>query len=287
MAEYGTVRQWLDTAVSGIRFGPARAEARAELEGHIEDRMADLHRLFPDIPAPEARERALSSMGDPEAVRRALARVHRPWLGYLWYACRGILAAAVLVGLMFGVLPILMEGDSGRYNRDWYWSIWPEGWTPPAAVTAGDYTLEVVQAARWEEHFYETDSAGREVWRCESAAFRLRVSAPWPWERPPERIDSLERCLRGRDSGGRTFTFVCEPRNDNPFYDQPIEPGGAGLRWREYLLYCQDITPGAEWMALEYDFGGCAFSIQADIPERATHIWGKSVTDIRGEEGTQ
>ena len=31
---------WLDTAVSGIRFGPDRRAVRAELEGHIEDRMA-------------------------------------------------------------------------------------------------------------------------------------------------------------------------------------------------------------------------------------------------------
>ena len=285
MREDGALTRWLDTAVSGIRFKPDRAAVRAELEGHLEDKMADLRRIFPDIPDLEARDRALEGMGDPAAVRRELARVHRPWLGYLWYACRGVLAAAVLAALLFAGLPALM-GENDSYSRDWYWSVRPEGWVPPAPAAAGDYTLEVVQAARWEEHFHRTDGTGEEVWSCESAAFRLRVSAPWPWDRPPGRIDSLEQYLRGTDSGGRTFSFVCQPGNDDPFYDQPVEPGGAGLCWREYLLYCQDITPGAAWMALEYDFGGRAFSIRADIPERVTFVRGKTVTDIRGEEGT-
>ena len=60
---------WLDTAVSGIRFGPDRRAVRAELEGHIEDRMAGLRRVFPDIPAEEARDRALSAMGDLEELK--------------------------------------------------------------------------------------------------------------------------------------------------------------------------------------------------------------------------
>ena len=54
--------------------------------GHIEDKMADLRRVFPDIPPDEARDRALSAMGDAEELKRELARVHRPWLGWLWTA---------------------------------------------------------------------------------------------------------------------------------------------------------------------------------------------------------
>ena len=72
---------WLDTAVSGIRFGPDRKAVRAELEGHIEDKTADLQRIFPGIPEEEARERALSGMGDPEELKISLAKVHRPRAG--------------------------------------------------------------------------------------------------------------------------------------------------------------------------------------------------------------
>ena len=51
-----SVLEWLDIAVSGIRFGPDRAAVRKELDGHIEDRMADLRRIFPNIPQEEAVE---------------------------------------------------------------------------------------------------------------------------------------------------------------------------------------------------------------------------------------
>ena len=94
--------RWLDTAVSGIRFGLDRKEVRAELEGHIEDKMADLRRVFPDIPTDEARDRALSAMGNPEELKEELARVHRPWLGWLWTASRYLLCLVMLVNFLVG-----------------------------------------------------------------------------------------------------------------------------------------------------------------------------------------
>ena len=82
------ILRWLDTAVSGIRFGPDRAEVRQELLEHLEDKTLDLQRVFPDIPEEEARERALSAMGDAEELKVSLAKIHRPWLGWLWTASR-------------------------------------------------------------------------------------------------------------------------------------------------------------------------------------------------------
>ena len=80
------VRKWLDTAVSGIRFGPDREEVKAELWQHVEDKTAGLMRAFPDMEEKEAQERAVAGMGDPWELRRSLAKVHRPWLGWLWRA---------------------------------------------------------------------------------------------------------------------------------------------------------------------------------------------------------
>ena len=97
-----SVLEWLDIAVSGIRFGPDRAAVRKELDGHIEDRMADLRRIFPNIPQEEACARALSAMGDPEELKISLARVHRPWLGWLWTASRYLLCLVLLVNLLVG-----------------------------------------------------------------------------------------------------------------------------------------------------------------------------------------
>ena len=86
----GAAAQWLDEAVKGIRFGPDRAAVRAELEAHLEDKAADLQRIFPDMLPEDAEARALEDMGDPAEIGKELARIHRPWLGYLWRASKWI-----------------------------------------------------------------------------------------------------------------------------------------------------------------------------------------------------
>ena len=91
---------WLDTAVSGIRFGPDREAVRGELYTHLEDKTADLMRIFPDLSPDEARDRALAGMGDAEELKVSLAKVHRPWLGWLWTASRLLVWGSLAVGLL-------------------------------------------------------------------------------------------------------------------------------------------------------------------------------------------
>ena len=80
----GPVIEWLYKATAGIRFKPDRKAVRAELEEHLEDKALDFQRIFPDLTEAEARERAVSEMGDPMEIGKELAKVHRPWLGYVW-----------------------------------------------------------------------------------------------------------------------------------------------------------------------------------------------------------
>ena len=93
-----TFQTWLDTAVKGIRFGPDRRAVRAELAGHLEDRAADLRRIFPDLTDEEAQERTLAGMGDAAEIGKQLARVHKPWLGYLWRASQIVLMIMMYIG---------------------------------------------------------------------------------------------------------------------------------------------------------------------------------------------
>ena len=93
----GQENRWLETAVGGIRFKPDREAVEAELREHIEDKTADLMRIFPDMNEEEARERALTQMGDPEEIGKELAKIHKPWLGYLWVASRVLLATLLLL----------------------------------------------------------------------------------------------------------------------------------------------------------------------------------------------
>ena len=99
---------WLDAASRPIRFYPDRAAVRAELEAHLEDKTADLLRIFPDMPQEEAERRALEEMGDGAALGKELAKVHRPWLGYVWTASKvalglGLALLAVELVLAAGV----------------------------------------------------------------------------------------------------------------------------------------------------------------------------------------
>ena len=98
--------QWLDTAVGGIRFGPDRKAVRAELAAHLEDKTADFRRIFPDMTAEEAESRAVGEMGDAAEIGRELARLHRPWLGYLWTASRVLAVPAVVLAV--GYLLVLL-----------------------------------------------------------------------------------------------------------------------------------------------------------------------------------
>lgn len=279
---------WLDTAVSGIRFGPDRRAVRAELEGHIEDKTADLQRIFPDIPESEARDRALAGMGDAEELKISLSKIHKPWLGYLW-RCSQVLAAAALA------LVLLLWGD--RALRDWAQQLkqkraaednphlyhayttdcyqagidpfradglYPDERrdvirTPLAALRpedsaqAGGYRFRVKRAGLF--HFQsDPEDPGRYWLFCE-----LRAAGP-PWE--PVVLDVLWH-LRAVDSNGREYA------SSHEVYDLRLQHGsyiivnsGKGS-WLEsrFDLTVIDLSPGAEWIRLEYDRLGVQWSL--------------------------
>lgn len=277
LIEDGNLERWLNRAASEIKFRPDREMVRAELRGHIEDKIADLQRIFPDIPESEARDRALMGMGDVDELSCSLAKVHKPWLGRLWYACRGLLILSVLVWVFMAGLPALMDRDDDwpiQRCEHWYAGIQPGEWSPPEPARVGDFTLEVTRAARHEESFRDDGGGGKIMLECESAAMTLRMTAPWPWERPPEINSGLESQLRAVDSAGREFSFVRNPDVDEFRGTQPLQGTKTGFCWRQYELYCRDITPGAEWIELRYDFGGRSFTVRVDIPAEVHYYYG-------------
>lgn len=77
---------WVDAVCEQVRFQPDRKGIARELRVHYEDHVRDLLRLGRD-PA-LAEERALEAMGNAQEVGRALDRVHKPWLGWLWEVSR-------------------------------------------------------------------------------------------------------------------------------------------------------------------------------------------------------
>ena len=103
---------WLTTAVSGIKFPYDREEVRQELADHFEDKTFDLMRIFPDISPERAEEMALERMGDAEEMKEELARVHKPFAGYLWAVSIWMLMLAVMALIFIGFFVLKLVFDN-------------------------------------------------------------------------------------------------------------------------------------------------------------------------------
>lgn len=251
---------WLDEATGGIRFGPDRRAVRAELEAHLEDKTADLARIFPDMPPEEARDQALEGMGDPAEIGKELAKLHRPWLGYLWQASRW---AAWLLAAGFLAVCVL--------QNDYYQSVghplWGEFTTSfgPAQsqrVELGGYTFQITGAAFLD---YPKGSVYQDCYQL-----TVRVSSPWFWER----IDptAMYTCTTAVGPDGQRFPLDRQTVRMEPGeYEQVIlgmTEAKWGLFYREFAVYLDlPWQEGAE-VGLDFDFSLGSFTLTADDIER-------------------
>jgi len=104
--------EWLNTAVSGIRFYYDREEVRQELYDHFEDKTLDLMRFYPQISESEAEELALARMGDAEELKDELARIHKPWVGNLWAVSVWLLFLAVFALILISLFVLKLLYDN-------------------------------------------------------------------------------------------------------------------------------------------------------------------------------
>ena len=252
-----TFQAWLDTAVRGIRFGPDRRAVRAELYGHLEDKIADLRRIFPDLKREEAEDMALSQMGDPDAIGRELARLHRPWLGYLWRASQIVLAAAL-------VWAALLLADYSGYR------LWPDQaaqsqWAAEQRAefsahrplvclteqTVGQYTLRVRSGELWSD----PDRGTR------ASYLRLEVQSTRPWA---ELNWNMLNHLYAVDDRGN----VIPAQNEGSAPAVTWERAGTDGPFRSQIdLVIPLPDPAAEGLVLIYDWLGAGLSLPVSWKE--------------------
>lgn len=258
LSEYG----WLDAATQGIRFKPDRIAVREELRAHLEDKQADLRRIFPDISPEEAERRALESMGDPEKLSRELAKIHKPWLGWLWRLSQVALAAVLLALVLVGANAVMGGGSGlgGWYHRESGRRETQDGavFLAPVkelAVLEG-CTLSVPRAVAWTG----TESKELEV--------ALRVEDLRFWRK-----------------GGGQFELVWGEDNLGGRYSSQYEWNELGFGWEQgyisvlrdgwgpfhqtYLLRVSGIDPRADRVRLNYAWLGRSFSLTVDLTEEA------------------
>lgn len=99
--------QWLNTATKQISFAPDRSDVARELRDHLEDKAATLGEVFPQLAQQEVEGMALNQMGQAEELAPVLAKIHRPWLGYVWLATR-IMVGMLLVPLVIQLFMVLV-----------------------------------------------------------------------------------------------------------------------------------------------------------------------------------
>lgn len=246
---------WLSIATSGIRFGPDREAVRRELMEHMEDKTADLMRIFPDMTEEEAGERALAGMGDAWELKKELAKVHTPWLGYLW-RCTQVLVWGLLALSLIAALD--SAGDLLR-NQAYLWkearqsravghALYEDGvpdWEGERLAV-----LQVDGEARLDRAVISVSKAAR--WRepeGDCLYLRLRLT----WDRPWETNFMAISCLWAEDDLGSTYKINASRamqegwnwrQRDLVLEGVPLEAKVLRIRhlWREDLDLAVDLT---------------------------------------------
>ena len=258
MEQKGPRERWLDTAVRGIRFGPDRRAVREELSAHLEDKEADLRRIFSDLTEEEARERTLKEMGDPEEIGRALARLHRPWLGYLWRGSKWVAAALVLLLLAVSI-----------WNNDHYQSagypLWGgfaqvRGPVEGETIQLGGYTFQIVGAAYLD---YVQDGRGVE----DRVEVYVRVSTPRFWERIDR--NGLQAALTLVDGAGREWPMESTAaEGEAPGWNWWLTRAEWGLFHDTFLVNMETDWQEGDRIGLKFAFERGSFTLETDELER-------------------
>jgi len=256
MKEKQNMEQWLAAATSGIRFKPDRRAVEEELRGHFEDKVADLQRVF-HISAEEAEEMALERMGDPERIGKELAKIHRPWLGYLWQLSRVVFGLALVLCLVAGL---------GGGERLWGWYLEPWRCEPPVALAPesarmGSYTFKIKEAVFVD---YPEESG-----LTDQVRVTFRVSTPRFWENISHVAVQMYTTLETAD--GQTWPMdrqrLYSPESTfGPFQVlSGLEQRRTGLFYREYTAYADAPWQEGDRAALNFDFEQGELSLSAKL----------------------
>lgn len=261
-----TCREWLAAAVKDIHFRPDREAVERELWEHIEDKTADLVRIFLDMTWEEAEARALSDMGDPEEMARELAKIHKPWLGYLWKFSRTVRK----ISLFALVISLLVSQQRWNQIDGWYasgdeWMLYREELVmlepdrARASVNGDWITMErAVLDREWKR-----------------VGVKLRVWSPAFWEGRSGNLKSLVTAVDDRGNIHPSYMeFWAEDMTTEKRTISYVssESGGCGPFYQDYIFWVQEVNLEAKWLRLEYDWLGRKFEFTINLTEE-TDAW--------------
>ena len=245
---------WLDAATSGIRFKPDRRAVEEELRGHFEDKSADLQRVF-HISEKEAEKMALERMGDPEQIGKELAKIHKPWLGYLWRLSRMAFGLALVLCLIAGL---------GGGTPLWKWRVEP--WrceTPvglaPESARLGGYTFAIKEAV-YVDYPQESELT-------DQVRVVFRISTPRFWENIHD--VAVQTCTTLETADGQVWLMdrqrLYAPMGGPYQVLSGLELRRESLFFREYVAYADAPWSEGDRAALNFDFEQGNLSLSAQL----------------------
>lgn len=268
--------QWLYIATRGIRFKPDRTAVRRELEAHLEDKRTDLQRIFPELSSEEVERRAVESMGDAWEVREQLAKIHKPWLGYLWRLSQVLAVLACLWLASFGVL----RGDDAYLGDHPYSELWDADDLPRTATMGDDDDSRYLPGDDPDQllalELGQTENvAGQNVSLRRAALWQgddglelylyLRIDTWRFWERGVLRQD----WMKVTDDRGNCFALGVESGEhpEDGSLMNGLTMGGFGPFHSGYEVYIRDLDPDAKWIRLDYGPTQPLFSFTVELKE--------------------
>lgn len=260
---------WCSRAASHIRFKGHRPAVEQELLEHMEDRFDAL--LAEGMPARDAERAVLAAMGDTDETGAALARVHKPYLGWLYVAAKWLAALSAVLAFFssFGAelsaqypgfsepFATLSTESDADYTREIAY-LYPEG----TAVCNG-YAFSIPVATHRRVIWTDEQSV---LQTYESVYFVLEAAHPLPWAGFPE---GMRNSLYAVDSEGNLYPNRNQKNSLNEDAEREVCGNADGrtlLRYR-YEMWISALDPAAEWVELRYARLGCSFALRIDLAE--------------------
>lgn len=262
-----SIWSWLDLATAGIRFQPDREAVKEELAAHLEDKIADFQRIFSDMTRAEAQDRAVDQMGDPEEIGRELARIHKPWLGYLWRVSRILVQVMACVA----IAAVLCRSNPVENLRSALWTPVQDAWESWENRAVSDVLYGAGQpdwdGQRIALYFFDEEARlGRctisidrgALWQ-EGDGTSLYVELRLDYDRPWEAGKGVLLYFWAEDDLGNRYDY------DRPgvgYRGEILE----GIGWLAVNYRVDDVSPEAEWLKFHY-MPGTDLDLTLDLTE--------------------